>query len=96
MGAGMKNFNSLESVRLNSWSKQRTGCSPGATHETIGRLSASARSLGVDSRDVVDFKLDRGNCGSSYDDLDETAQGMCCREPLHDGCSCGDVLSLES
>ena len=30
--------------------------------------------------------------GPTWNDLNETAQVMCCRQPPHDGCACGDVV----
>ena len=50
------------------------------------------RALVVDSRDVVDPKLDTGNCGPAFDDLNEAAQRVCCRASVHDGCACSDVV----
>ena len=46
--------------------------------------------LVVDSREVL--KLETGNCGPRYDDLNEAPQRIYCREPVHDGCACSDVV----
>ena len=58
---------------------------PFRREETLEEFLVATERVGplvVDSREVVDLKLDTGNCGPTYDDLNEAAQRMCCREPL--------------
>ena len=53
--------------------------------ETFDRNLVAGECVGplvVDPKNVVDLKLDRGNCGPAFDDLNESAQRMCCREPF--------------
>ena len=68
---------------------------PFRREETFDEFLVATERIGpliVDSREVLDLKLDTGNCGPTYDDLNEAAQRMCCREPLHDGCARSDVV----
>ena len=63
--------------------------------ETLDEFLVATERIGslvVDSQEVVDLRLDTGNYGPKCDDLNEASQRMCCREPLHDGCACSDVV----
>ena len=86
--------------RLMTWTEQAVHREFNALfrrEETIDEFLVATERIGllvVDSREVVDLKLDTGNCGPTYDDLNGAAQRMCCREPLHDGCACSDVVRV--
>ena len=82
---------------LMTWPKQdsqRIQCAVPTVRNPHEFLVATERvgTLGVDLREVFDLKLDTGNFGPLYDDLNETALRMCYCETFHDGCACGDVV----
>ena len=85
---------------LMAWSEQVTHREFNALfgrEETLDEFLVTSERVGslvVDPRDVVELKLDAGNCGPAYNDLNESAQRTCCREPFRDGCACSDAVRV--